>query len=91
MKEGVDEMIKYVANEPSVGLYYVQQHAQSSMSYLLNLRVSMFLSLSSLIYLFCDFKIRFWIYCYTHQCRIKSAVPSDLLSLENVNFICFIL
>ncbi|ONK59067.1 uncharacterized protein A4U43_C08F2640 [Asparagus officinalis] len=38
LKEGVDEMIKYIANEPSVGLYYVQQHAHSSMPYLLNVR-----------------------------------------------------
>lgn len=39
MKEGVDEMIKYVANEPSVGLYFVQQHAQASMPLLLDVKV----------------------------------------------------
>uniref|UniRef100_A0A0E0EHX5 Uncharacterized protein n=2 Tax=Oryza meridionalis TaxID=40149 RepID=A0A0E0EHX5_9ORYZ len=38
VKEGVDEMIKYVANEPSVGLYFVQQHAQASMPLLLDVK-----------------------------------------------------
>ncbi|XP_008810366.2 uncharacterized protein LOC103721802 [Phoenix dactylifera] len=38
VKEGVDEMIKYLANEPSVGLFFVQQHAQTSMPYLLNVK-----------------------------------------------------
>ncbi|WOK95363.1 hypothetical protein Cni_G04070 [Canna indica] len=36
VKEGVDEMIKFLANEPSVGLFFVQQHAQTSMPYLLD-------------------------------------------------------
>ncbi|EEC82902.1 hypothetical protein OsI_27811 [Oryza sativa Indica Group] len=31
-------MIKYVANEPSVGLYFVQQHAQASMPLLLDVK-----------------------------------------------------
>lgn len=31
-------MIKYLANEPSVGLYFVQQHAQASMPYLLDVK-----------------------------------------------------
>ncbi|XP_072975740.1 uncharacterized protein [Typha angustifolia] len=34
--EGVDEMIKYLANEPSVGLFFVQEHARGSMPHLLN-------------------------------------------------------
>ncbi|KAJ3679623.1 hypothetical protein LUZ60_017634 [Juncus effusus] len=38
VKEGVDEMIKNLANEPSVGLYFVQQHAQSSMPNLLSVQ-----------------------------------------------------
>ncbi|KAG8046495.1 hypothetical protein GUJ93_ZPchr0008g13926 [Zizania palustris] len=38
VKDGVDEMIKYVANEPSVGLYFVQQHAQASMPLLLDVK-----------------------------------------------------
>ncbi|KAL6659011.1 hypothetical protein ACP70R_003051 [Stipagrostis hirtigluma subsp. patula] len=38
VKEGVDEMIKYVANEPSVGLYFVQQHARASMPILLDVK-----------------------------------------------------
>ncbi|KAG1360792.1 hypothetical protein COCNU_09G002550 [Cocos nucifera] len=38
VKEGVDEMIKYLANEPSVGLFFVQQHAQTSMPYVLNVK-----------------------------------------------------
>jgi hypothetical protein len=39
VKEGVDEMIKHVANEPSVGLYFVQQHANASMPILLDVKV----------------------------------------------------
>ena len=35
----MDEMIKYVANEPSVGLYFVQQHARASMPLLLDVKV----------------------------------------------------
>ncbi|XP_039129580.1 uncharacterized protein LOC120265689 isoform X2 [Dioscorea cayenensis subsp. rotundata] len=31
-------MIKYLANEPSVGLFFVQQHAQTSMPYLLGVK-----------------------------------------------------
>nr|BAJ95576.1 predicted protein [Hordeum vulgare subsp. vulgare] len=38
VKEGVDEMIKHVANEPSLGLYFVQQHAQASMPILLDVK-----------------------------------------------------
>ncbi|RWW09458.1 hypothetical protein GW17_00027054 [Ensete ventricosum] len=34
LKEGVAEMIKFLANEPSVGLFFVEQHAQTSMLYL---------------------------------------------------------
>ncbi|XP_057979210.1 uncharacterized protein LOC131165422 [Malania oleifera] len=36
--ESLAEMIKYVANEPSVGLFYVQQHAQNQVPNLINLR-----------------------------------------------------
>lgn len=39
VKEGVDEMIKLLANEPSVGLFFVEQHARTSMPYLLGLKV----------------------------------------------------
>lgn len=39
VKDGVDGMIKYVANEPSVGLYFVQQHARASMPLLLDVKV----------------------------------------------------
>ncbi|XP_064971260.1 uncharacterized protein LOC135616001 isoform X5 [Musa acuminata AAA Group] len=38
VKEGVDEMIKLLANEPSVGLFFVEQHARTSMPYLLGLK-----------------------------------------------------
>ncbi|KAJ3670834.1 hypothetical protein LUZ60_008260 [Juncus effusus] len=38
VKKGVDDMIKYLANEPSVGLYFVQQHAQASMPNLLSVQ-----------------------------------------------------
>ncbi|KAJ4774738.1 MEF2BNB-like protein [Rhynchospora pubera] len=38
VKEGVDEMLKYLANEPSVGLYFVQHHAQASMPNLLSVK-----------------------------------------------------
>ncbi|CAO2164397.1 unnamed protein product [Urochloa humidicola] len=38
VKDGVDGMIKYVANEPSVGLYFVQQHARASMPILLDVK-----------------------------------------------------
>uniref|UniRef100_A0ACD6A217 Uncharacterized protein n=1 Tax=Avena sativa TaxID=4498 RepID=A0ACD6A217_AVESA len=38
VKEGVDEMIKHVANEPSIGLYFVQQHANASMPILLDVK-----------------------------------------------------
>ncbi|TKW08952.1 hypothetical protein SEVIR_6G058600v4 [Setaria viridis] len=38
VKDGVDGMIKYVANEPSVGLYFVQQHSRASMPILLDVK-----------------------------------------------------
>ncbi|KAK1347082.1 BLOC-1-related complex subunit like [Heracleum sosnowskyi] len=38
--ECVAEMLKYLANEPSVGLFYVQQHTQNSVPNLVNLRNS---------------------------------------------------
>ncbi|XAR52333.1 hypothetical protein NMG60_11020335 [Bertholletia excelsa] len=36
--ESLAEMIKYVANEPSVGLFYIQQHIQNSVPNLVNLK-----------------------------------------------------
>lgn len=38
--EGLSEMIKYLANEPSVGLFYVQQHTQNAVHNLINLKNS---------------------------------------------------
>ncbi|TXG49458.1 hypothetical protein EZV62_025333 [Acer yangbiense] len=38
--ESLAEMIKYVANEPSVGLFYIQQHTQSAVPNLVNLKNS---------------------------------------------------
>ncbi|OMO65558.1 hypothetical protein CCACVL1_21495 [Corchorus capsularis] len=35
--ESLSEMIKYMANEPSVGLFYVQQHAQNAIPNVVNL------------------------------------------------------
>ncbi|OVA09406.1 Uncharacterized protein family UPF0402 [Macleaya cordata] len=37
VNEGVVDMLKYLANEPSVGLYYVQQHTQNAVPNLLHL------------------------------------------------------
>lgn len=39
VNQGVEEMIKYLANEPSLGLFFVQQHAQNAMPNALNLKV----------------------------------------------------
>ncbi|CAL5443541.1 unnamed protein product [Camellia sinensis] len=36
--ESLAEMIKYVANEPLVGLFYVQQHTQNAVPNLINLK-----------------------------------------------------
>ncbi|XP_073268095.1 uncharacterized protein [Populus alba] len=36
--ESLAEMIKYVANEPSVGLFYVQQHAQNAIPNVIRLK-----------------------------------------------------
>ncbi|WOL19266.1 hypothetical protein Cni_G28064 [Canna indica] len=38
VKEGVDEMIEFLANEPSEGLFFVQEHAKNSMPYLLDVK-----------------------------------------------------
>ncbi|CAI0410938.1 unnamed protein product [Linum tenue] len=38
--ECMAEMIKYVANEPSVGLFYVQQHVQNAAPNVINIRKS---------------------------------------------------
>ncbi|KAK1262746.1 hypothetical protein QJS04_geneDACA011577 [Acorus gramineus] len=36
VNEGLEEMTEYVANEPSVGLFFVQQHAQNAMPILIS-------------------------------------------------------
>ncbi|XP_021758300.1 uncharacterized protein LOC110723264 [Chenopodium quinoa] len=38
INENLGDMIKYVANEPSVGLYYIQQHAQSAVPNIIRLK-----------------------------------------------------
>lgn len=38
INESLGDMIKYIANEPSVGLYYIQQHAQHAVPNVLSLR-----------------------------------------------------
>ncbi|GMH11246.1 hypothetical protein Nepgr_013087 [Nepenthes gracilis] len=38
LSECMGEMIKYVANEPSVGLYYIQQHAQHAVPNAISLK-----------------------------------------------------
>ncbi|KAF5742561.1 hypothetical protein HS088_TW09G00612 [Tripterygium wilfordii] len=38
LNECLAEMIKYIANEPSVGLYYVQQHTQNAVPNVINLK-----------------------------------------------------
>ncbi|CAH8390608.1 unnamed protein product [Eruca vesicaria subsp. sativa] len=37
INESLAEMIKYIANEPSVGLYYIQQHVRNATPNVLNL------------------------------------------------------
>lgn len=38
INENLGDMIKYVANEPSVGLYYIQQHAQTAVPNVVRLK-----------------------------------------------------
>lgn len=38
INESLGDMIKYVANEPSVGLYYIQQHAQNAVPNVIRLK-----------------------------------------------------
>lgn len=38
VKESVEEMIKYLANEPSIGLFFVQQHTQNAVPNLITLK-----------------------------------------------------
>ena len=38
INENVGDMIKYVANEPSVGMYFIQQHAQKAVPNLIKLK-----------------------------------------------------
>lgn len=40
ISESLAEMIKYVANEPSVGLFYIQQHTQNAVPNVINLKNS---------------------------------------------------
>uniref|UniRef100_A0A1J3HGK4 Protein MEF2BNB-like protein n=1 Tax=Noccaea caerulescens TaxID=107243 RepID=A0A1J3HGK4_NOCCA len=40
INESLAEMIKYIANEPSVGLYYIQQHVRNAALNVLNLNNS---------------------------------------------------
>ncbi|CAA7052033.1 unnamed protein product [Microthlaspi erraticum] len=40
INESLAEMIKYIANEPSVGLYYIQQHVRNAAPNVLNLNNS---------------------------------------------------
>ncbi|KAL6006686.1 hypothetical protein ACLOJK_032179 [Asimina triloba] len=42
VNECLAEMIKYIANEPSVGLFYVQQHTQNAIPNLVHIKVSFF-------------------------------------------------
>lgn len=42
VNEGLTDMIKYLANEPSVGLFFVQQHTQNAVPNLLHIRVFFF-------------------------------------------------
>uniref|UniRef100_A0A1J3DZ52 Protein MEF2BNB-like protein n=1 Tax=Noccaea caerulescens TaxID=107243 RepID=A0A1J3DZ52_NOCCA len=37
INESLAEMIKYITNEPSVGLYYIQQHVRNAAPNVLNL------------------------------------------------------
>ncbi|XP_010555802.1 PREDICTED: BLOC-1-related complex subunit 8 homolog [Tarenaya hassleriana] len=38
INESLDEMIKYIANEPSVGLYFIQQHVRNAVPNVINLQ-----------------------------------------------------
>ncbi|KAK9748989.1 hypothetical protein RND81_02G095200 [Saponaria officinalis] len=38
INENLGDMIKYIANEPSVGLYYIQQHAQNAVPNVVRLK-----------------------------------------------------
>ncbi|XP_010517254.1 PREDICTED: BLOC-1-related complex subunit 8 homolog [Camelina sativa] len=40
INESLAEMIKYIANEPSVGLYYIQQHVRNAAPNVLNLNTN---------------------------------------------------
>lgn len=40
ISEGLADMIKYVANEPSVGLFYIQQHTQNAVPNIITLKNS---------------------------------------------------
>ncbi|KAK4750244.1 hypothetical protein SAY87_027693 [Trapa incisa] len=40
VSENIAEMIKYVANEPSVGLFYIQQHTQNAVPNVISLKNS---------------------------------------------------
>lgn len=78
VKEGVDDMIKYLANEPSVGLYFVQQHAQASMPYLLDVKV-WFVPFALLIPYLTNLELSFfneWVmstFCLMNSCSMAFA------------------
>lgn len=40
INENLGDMIKYVANEPSVGMYFIQQHAQNAVPNLIKLKTN---------------------------------------------------
>jgi hypothetical protein len=50
VQNSITDMVKDVANEPSVGLYFVQQHVHKAVPGLLSLKVSVTNSSSNFIY-----------------------------------------
>jgi hypothetical protein len=64
VKDGIDGMIKYAANEPSVGLYFVQQHAQASMPILLDAKVPALLSSNTSLF------FHHYQRCCLYSCRV---------------------
>lgn len=50
VQNSITDMVKDVANEPSVGLYFVQQHVHKAVPGLLSLKVSVTDSSSNFIY-----------------------------------------
>lgn len=50
VQNSITDMVKDVANEPSVGLYFVQQHVHKAVPGLLSLKVSVINSSSNFFY-----------------------------------------